>query len=77
MVIKREWKRIPGVGIKEIYSIDDVVKAEIIFDYEKEKMMTIVGDLYNLIGFESNDQYKAYLETISKQSLELYNNKSW
>lgn len=75
--INANWERIPGVGIKEVYDVNGVVKAEIIFDYEKEKVMTVSGNLYQLIGFENQEKYADYLSVKEKMAKNLYNNKNW
>ena len=76
-VIKIEWKRLPGIGVKEIYSIDDVVKAEIIFDYEKEKKFYVEGDLINLLDLTDDFALARYVDNKSKAAKKLYEKQDW
>ena len=76
-VIKIEWKRLPGIGVKEVYSIDDVVKAEIIFDYEKEKKFYVEGDLVNLMDLTDDFALAGYVDDKSKDAKKLYEKKDW
>lgn len=73
-VIKIEWERLPGIGVKEVYSIDDVVKAEIIFDYEKEKKFYVEGDLAGLLELTDLD---SHVEIKSKEAKKLYEKQDW
>ena len=76
-VIKIEWKRLPGIGVKEVYSIDDVVKAEIIFDYEKEKKIYVEGDLVNLMDLTDDFALARYVDGKSKMAKKLYEKQEW
>lgn len=76
-VIKIEWKRLPGIGVKEIYSIDDVVKAEIIFDYEKEKKFYVEGDLTSLMNLADDFALARYVDNKSKAAKKLYEKQDW
>lgn len=71
-VIKIEWERLPGIGVKEVYSIDDVVKAEIIFDYEKEKKVSVKGDLVSLLELTGDIALNNYIEEQSRIAKKLY-----
>lgn len=76
-VIKIEWKRLLGIGVKEVYSIDDVVKAEIIFDYEKEKNFYVEGDLVNLMDLTDDFALAGYVDDKSKMAKKLYEKQDW
>ncbi|UDM70152.1 hypothetical protein [Vagococcus fluvialis] len=76
-VIKIEWERLPGIGVKEVYSIDDVVKAEIIFDYEKEKNFYVEGDLVNLMDLTDDFALARYVDGKSKDAKKLYEKQDW
>lgn len=76
-VIKIEWERLLGIGVKEVYSIDDVVKAEIIFDYEKEKNFYVEGDLVNLMDLTDDFTLARYVDNKSKAAKKLYDKQDW
>lgn len=76
-VIKISWERLPGIGVKEVYSIDDVVKAEIIFDYEKENKFYVEGDLVELLDLANDFELANYVDDKSKAAKRLYKKQDW
>ncbi|MDT2814349.1 hypothetical protein P7H75_05780 [Vagococcus carniphilus] len=76
-VIKIEWVRLPNISVKEVYSIDDVLKAEIIFDYEKEKKFNVEGDLVGLLGLTDNFELARHVDDKSKTAKRLYEKQDW
>lgn len=76
-VIKIEWKRLPGVGVKEVYSIDDVVKAELVFDYEKENKFYVEGNLIELLDLTDDFELSRYVNDKSNVAKRLYEKQDW